>query len=222
MFWEYAAYGVPMLKSLVLYDQYDLQTHYRTDEFIFGNQILVCPVQEPNSKGRRMYIPKGHWYNYWTREYVTGGLEKWVDADIDIIPMFVKEGAIIPKYPVQQYVGEKRIEQLQLEVYFKLGAKEVSKVYEDAHDGYDYAKGRYSLRTYTFTGKDNEVILQQHKDGTFVTEYSSIKLEFVGLPFTIKEVEIDNVVVDFNSLEIDLVQQTIVVPKDFTEIHIIG
>jgi alpha-glucosidase len=47
---------IPMLKPLVYYDQSDIQTHYRNDEFIFGNQILVCPILEPNAIGRRMYI----------------------------------------------------------------------------------------------------------------------------------------------------------------------
>ncbi|TCI91707.1 glycoside hydrolase family 31 protein [Tenacibaculum sp. M341] len=222
MFWEYAEFGIPMLKSLVLYDQYDPQTHYRTDEFIFGNQILVCPVQEPNSKGRRIYIPRGKWYNYWTREYVTGGLEKWVDADIDIIPLFIKEGAIIPKYPVQQYVGEKKIEQLKLESYFTLDEKIISKVYEDAQDGYDYMKGRYSLRTFTFTGKEKEVIIQQHKDGTFVNEYETMKIELIGLPFEIKEVEIDNVTVPLKEVHFDAIQNTLVIPKNFAELHIVG
>ncbi len=222
MFWEYAERGVPMLKSLVLYDQLDLQTHYRTDEFIFGNQILVCPIQEPNSKGRRMYIPRGSWYNYWTNEYVEGGMEKWVDADLDTMPLFVKEGSIIPKYPLQQYVGEKKIEQLKLDAYFILGKKEVSKVYEDAQDGYNYMKGRYSLRTFSFTGKENEIILQQHKAGTFVTEYDTIEIKLIGLPFTVTEIEIDNVVVDLKTLQFNSESNTFLVPKDFHEIHIVG
>ncbi len=222
MFWEYAEYGIPMLKPLVLFDQYDLQTHYRTDEFVFGNQILVCPVQEPNSKGRRMYIPRGNWYNYWTKEYISGGMERWVDADIDIIPMFIKEGALIPKYPVQQYVGEKTIEVLKIESYFKLGEKEVSKVYEDAQDGYDYMKGRYCLRTFTVTGKEKEVIIQQHKDGTFITEYDTIEFEFIGLPFTIREVEVDNVIVDLRSVQNSENETILGIPKDFKEIHVIG
>jgi hypothetical protein len=50
--------GIPMLKPLVYYDQEDLQTHYRTDEFIYGNQILVCPILEPNAV-RRLYLPVG-------------------------------------------------------------------------------------------------------------------------------------------------------------------
>ena len=222
MFWEYAEEGIPMLKPLVLYDQNDPQTHYRTDEFIFGNQILVCPVQEPNSKGRRMYIPRGNWYNYWTREYVKGGMEQWVDAELDIIPLFVKEGAIIPKYPIQQYVGEKKIDQLKLEVYYKLGNKEESKVYEDAQDGYDYAKGRFSLRSFSFTGKENEAIIQHHKTGSFITEYETIKIEFVGLPFKIKEVEIDNVKVSLDSIQYNAKENTLVVPSDYAELHIVG
>lgn len=222
MFWEYAEDGIPMLKPLVLFDQEDCQTHYRADEFVFGNQILVCPIQEPNAKGRRMYIPRGSWYNYWTREYVKGGMEQWVDADLDTIPLFVKDGAIIPKYPVQQYVGEKKIEELKLEVYYKLGNKEVSKVFEDAQDGYDYVKGRYCLRNFSFTGKENEIIIQQHKTGTYVTEYEVFKIEFIGLPFVIKEVEIDNVIVSLDSIQFNKQEQTIVVPKDFTELHIIA
>jgi len=222
MFWEYAEEGIPMLKSLVLYDQLDPQTHYRTDEFVFGNQILVCPVQEPNAKGRRLYIPRGNWYNYWTREYVKGGMEQWVDADLDIIPLFIKEGAIIPKYPIQQYVGEKKIEELKLEVYYKLGNKEESKVYEDAQDGYDYAKGRFSLRNFAFTGKENEIIIQQHKSGTYTTEYEYIKIEFIGIPFDIHQIEIDNVVVSLNDLKFNEKENTVVVPKNFAELHIVA
>ena len=57
-----------------------------------------------------MYFPKGRWYSFWDSSIVIGGEETWVDADIDSMPIYVKEGAIIPKYPVQQYVGEKEIE----------------------------------------------------------------------------------------------------------------
>ncbi|MBT8239398.1 MAG: DUF4968 domain-containing protein, partial [Croceitalea sp.] len=51
MFYRYIKEGIPMLQSLVYYDQEDTQTHFRTDEFLFGEQILVCPVQEPNAQG---------------------------------------------------------------------------------------------------------------------------------------------------------------------------
>lgn len=218
-FYKYIEEGIPMLKSLVLYDQEDSQTHHRTDEFLAGEHILACPIGEPNSKGRRMYIPNGNWFNYWTHELVEGGDERWVDADLDSMPIFVKEGAIIPIYPVQQYVGEIEIEQLTLDVYYKNG-KEVSDVYEDANDGYDYTKGRYSLRHFTFIGKDNKVTIKQHKSGTFTTSYETLKINLIGLPFDIKTIKIDSEEIPFEDLK--LTHRTFEVTKDFNQIQIIG
>jgi alpha-glucosidase len=220
-FWQYAEEGTPMLKSLVVYDQEDAQTHYRNDEFIFGDQILVCPILEPNAKGRRMYIPRGEWYNFWTRETITGGKEAWVDADIDEIPLFVKAGSIIPRYPVMQYVGEKKIEFLTLDVYYTIG-KEKSVVYEDAADGYDYKKGRFSLRNLSFKGKEKEIIISQYKDGKYAAEYETLRFNFIGLPFEINYVEVDNVKVSLEDLKYDQKTETLYVDKNFAELHIVG
>ncbi|MEX0288613.1 MAG: glycoside hydrolase family 31 protein [Flavobacteriaceae bacterium] len=220
MFWRYTNAGTPMLQPLFHYDQEDTQTHFRTDEFIYGKQILVCPIQEPNAQGRRMYIPRGNWYNFWTEEVVEGGKERWVAADLDKIPLFVKEGAIIPKYPVQQYVGELEIKEMILDVYFKLG-DEKSLVYEDAQDGYDYKKGAYSLRRLQLLGKKNELIIQQFKDGSFITSYSNFKIRFHGLPFKISGIEVDNEKVALTDVKLNG-NNTIEVKKDFTELHITG
>ena len=219
-FWAYIKDGIPILKSLVLYDQDDVHTHYRTDEFMFGEKILVCPVIEPNAKGRRMYFPVGNWYNFWNNEVVEGGKETWVDADIDSMPIFVKEGAIIPKYPIQQYVGEKKIEYVTLDVFYKEG-KEVSKFYDDAHDGYDYTKGRYSLRTFKLTGKPKQLIIQQHKEGKFIAEYENFELKLHALPFKIKRVELDNEEISLESIKMNG-NSVLKIDKNFTELHIIG
>ncbi len=220
MFWKYSNQGIPMIQPLVHYDQEDAQTHFRTDEFIFGEQILVCPVQEPNAQGRRMYVPRGKWYNYWNDEVVEGGKEKWVDADIDIIPLFVKEGAIIPKFPVQQYVGELEIKELDLEVYFRMGT-ESSTVYEDEQDGYDYKKGQYSLRNFKLKGKEKSLVIQQFKDGTFVSSYDSFKINLHGLPFEIKAIEVDNEEVPLKQLKPNG-NNIIELSKDFTQLLIKG
>lgn len=219
-FWNLIEHGTPILKSLVLFDQEDAQTHYRTDEFVFGNQILVCPIQEPNAKGRRMYIPRGNWYNLWTDKFIKGGKEKWVDAEIDSMPIFVKEGSIIPKYPVQQYVDELEIKEITLDIYFKKG-KETSQLFDDAHDGYDYTKGRYSFRTFKLTGKENELIIQQHKQGKYITPYENFKLVIHGLPFDIKEIQLDNEKVPLKHLKSNGTS-SMTIDKNFSEIHLIG
>ncbi|MCC9065311.1 glycoside hydrolase family 31 protein [Flavobacterium piscisymbiosum] len=220
MFWQYIEEGIPMLKPLVYYDQEDTQTHYRNDEFIFGNQILVCPILEPNAVGRRMYIPRGEWYNYWTNEFSTGGREVWIDTKFDEIPVFIKAGAIIPKYPVQQYVGELEFDELTLDLYFKNG-KEKSVVYEDAQDGYDYKKGRYSFLSFRTIGKEKELIVQLHKEGKYDTPYSKYKINLIGLPFKVTEIEIDNEIIAFDKIAFEE-NHFLIVDKEFSELHISG
>ncbi|MGE8343756.1 MAG: glycoside hydrolase family 31 protein [Flavobacterium sp.] len=220
MFWQYIEEGVPMLKPLVYYDQDDTQTHYRNDEFIFGNQILVCPILEPNAVGRRMYIPRGEWYNYWTNELFIGGKEIWIDTKFDEIPVFVKAGAIIPKYPVQQYVGELEFDELTLDVYYKNG-KEQSAVYEDAQDGYDYKKGRYSYLSLRNIGKEKELIIQLHKEGKYITPYTKYKINLIGLPFKVAEIEIDNEKIEFDKINFDQ-NNFLLIDKEFNELHIVG
>ncbi|WGK64565.1 glycoside hydrolase family 31 protein [Croceiramulus getboli] len=221
MFYDYSEEGTPMLKPLVYFDQEDPQTHYRTDEFIFGKQMLVCPILEPNAKGRRMYVPRGNWYSYWDHHLIEGGKEMWVDADIDSMPLFIKAGAIIPRYPVQQYVGEIEIKELNLDLYYSMGT-EKSFVYEDTGDGYDYKKGRFSHRTLKAIGKKKEVIIQQHKQGKHETTYENFCIKLIGLPFKVKEIEVDNVIVDLKKLKYDAEARSFVVSKEFSEIHILG
>jgi alpha-glucosidase len=116
-------------------------------------------------------------------------------------------------------VGQIESPDLTLDVYYKLG-KEKSYVYEDAQDGYDYNKGRYSYKTFTLNGKENELLITQHKEGTFETQYQTIKIALKCLPFKIKKIEIDNEVVDLENLS--FVENSLQIDKDFTEIHIFG
>ncbi|GAL69481.1 alpha-glucosidase family 31 of glycosyl hydrolases [Jejuia pallidilutea] len=94
-------------------------------------------------------------------------------------------------------------------------------VYEDATDGYDYIKGRYSLRSFKLSGKKKELIIQQHKTGKFITTYKTFKLNLHGLPFKITKVQVDNVDIPLKDLKING-DNTLVLTKEFNELHIIG
>jgi len=166
-----------------------------------------------------MYIPRGDWYNFWTKEMISGGKETWIDADLDSMPIFVKAGAIIPKYPVQQYVGEKEIDELTLDVYYKNG-KEDSELYEDANDGYDYTKGRYSLKKFNVAGGENKLIIRIHKTGTFITKYNHYKINLYGLPFDVKSIKLDNEDISLEDLKFE--NNTLIVEKEFTNLQVKG
>ncbi|KIA86817.1 hypothetical protein OA85_04060 [Flavobacterium sp. AED] len=107
-----------------------------------------------------------------------------------------------------------------MDVYYKAG-KEKSVVYEDAQDGYDYKKGRYSFLSFQTTGKEKELIIQVHKEGKYDTNYSKYKINLIGLPFKVKKIEIDNEKVLFDKKTFEN-SNYLIVDKEFTELHIIG
>lgn len=187
-FYQYIRDGYPILRPLAFVDQADQNVLYREDEFMHGDHVLISPIIEANSKGRYVYFPKGKWYDYWSGEKIAGGDEQWVDAPLDEMPIFIKAGAIMPHYPVQQYVGEKIIEQLTLLVYY-IDGELTSEVYEDEGEGYAYEKGIYTLKKFTQEGSDTIVTIKQDISGHYKASYSSYKMVFIGLPFEVKDVK---------------------------------
>lgn len=174
-FYQYSAYGTPMVKPLAYIAQEDYETHNRVDEFLLGDHLLVCPVLEPNSKGRYLYLPKGDWYYYWSDKKYTGGKELWLECGIEEIPVFVKPGSVIPNYPVQQYVGEKNIEVATLHIYPTSTTRE-SIIYQDSGDGYDNEVGVYNLIRYNVTSQEGEIHVTQDIKGHYQPPYHSYNI----------------------------------------------
>jgi len=181
-FYQYVKRGYPILRPVPFVNQNDPNALYRNDEFIYGDHVLVCPVLEPNSKGRYMFFPKGTWFNYWTDEQVQGGEGSWVDADLDVLPLFLRAGSVIPHYPVQQFVGELELKEITLHVYFSEGNTK-SEMYEDEGDGYDYETGGYTMKTFNVAGSESSLLLTQEISGHFKASYEQYKIVFHGLPF---------------------------------------
>ena len=109
---------------------------------------------------------------------------------------------------------------MTLDVYYTSGVEQ-STLYEDAHDGYDYRKGQYSTRNFRFSGKDKELIIQQFKDGSYITPYTTFQINLIGLPFRIERIQVDNEEVGLDEVRLNG-DNTIVVGKNFSVLHIIG
>ena len=189
-FWQNSQYGTPMLRPLVMVDQTDTQSLYHTDEYMFGDKILVCPVHLPNSERRLVYLPKGKWYNFWDDSQEVGGKEVEADAPIDKMPLFVKEGSVIPNYPKMQYVGEIPVTELTLHVYFTKTVQS-SYLYEDAGDYYGYRNGQFNIKKFVVTCKKNIFKVFQTISGNFESPYQYYKIVLHGVPDHVTEYEID-------------------------------
>jgi len=191
VFWEHHKYGFPILRPLVMLEQENPSTSFRQDEFTFGDKILVCPVLEQGAASRMVYLPKGKWYNFWTLEVLTGESEHSILTPLDHMPLFVRAGSVIPEYPVMQYVGEKEVEEVLLNVYF--ADYEVNSfLYEDHGDTFAYEQDIYSEKKFSVKGSATSLVIEQSRTGLYTPNYELYKYNVVGLPFKVSKVTVDD------------------------------
>lgn len=151
LFRETQSTGLPMLRPLVLEYPTDQNVRQLNDEFMFGSQILVAPVVEQGQNAKMVYLPEGEWVDYHTREKVVGPKRFIREASLDICPIYVKAGAIIPNYTVQNYVGEK--EQSTLLLYVTKGNNTYIH-YQDDGESFAYEKGIFNEYKFSISEDD--------------------------------------------------------------------
>jgi len=95
---ESARTGLPMMRALVLIDQDARDAREAADEYYFGPDLLVAPVLSPVTE-RALYLPQGSWIDYWSGRRVAGCQTIAAEAPLDRIPLFVREGTVLPKIP---------------------------------------------------------------------------------------------------------------------------
>jgi alpha-D-xyloside xylohydrolase len=135
--------GAPYMRALFMDFPADPKVADITDEYMFGPAFLVAPVTEQGATSRTVYLPAGtDWYNYWTNQRVHGGETIKVDAPIDVLPLFVRAGSIIPLgEPVESTHQAQKVAKLR--VY--PGADADFTLYDDDGQTYDYEKGAGKL-----------------------------------------------------------------------------
>jgi alpha-glucosidase len=123
--------GVPLFRPLLLNYQDDSSTYNLDDQFMIGDDLLLAPVVKPDVTRRLVYLPAGSWYDYWTSKRYTGGTMISVEAPLDVVPMFVRAGAIISTGPSLNYIGEKPAEPITFNIYPDDSGSATGKLYED-------------------------------------------------------------------------------------------
>ena len=133
--------GLPVMRSLWLHYPDDPAAVARGDEYLWGRDILVAPVTEPGAASRRIYLPRGVWYDFWSNERHDGGRELLRNVDLETMPLYVRAGCILPLGPVKQYTGEQVDAPLTLSIY--PGADGSFMLYEDDGSSFNYRKGEW-------------------------------------------------------------------------------
>lgn len=132
-----------IMRGLVMDFNADKNVHNIADQYMFGPSLLINPVSEYKATSRKVYLPASTgWYDFYTGKYFNGGQTLDVDAPLNKIPVFVKEGSIIPAGPEIQYATEKKADPLTLYVF--TGANAHFELYEDEDVNYNYEQNQYT------------------------------------------------------------------------------
>ena len=138
-----------LMRALVMDFNGDKEVENIGNQWMFGPALMACPVGYYKARNRSVYFPEQcGWYNFYTNEYIKGGQRLVVDAPYEQIPVFVREGAIIPFGPEMEWSDEKPAELINLYIY--AGQNGTFQLYEDEGTNYNYEKGKYATIDITY------------------------------------------------------------------------
>ena len=193
--WQVTSNSGSILRALFMDFNEDTKVHNIGNQYMFGKAFLVTPVTDPmyvKSNRRRwadpvedfsviktqeVYLPAGTtWTDFWTGEVHAGGQTIQREVPIDIIPLYIRAGSILPFGPKVQYAAEKKWDNLEIRIY--PGADGEFVLYEDENDNYNYEKGVYT--TIQFNWDDaNRTLTIGSREGEFPGMLKSRKFNFV-------------------------------------------
>ncbi|MEN6357385.1 MAG: TIM-barrel domain-containing protein [Armatimonadota bacterium] len=137
-FYRMCMTGLPIVRALVMDYPTDSLTYEVDDQFMFGESMLIAPVESGSS--RDVYLPEGKWTDFWTDVVYDGNCKITRETPLDTIPVFVKAGGIIPMAQAMRFVGEKPVDEIELHVYPGNGS---ITIYDDDGVTTNYQRGEY-------------------------------------------------------------------------------
>ncbi|MCR4853791.1 MAG: DUF5110 domain-containing protein [Prevotella sp.] len=154
-----------LMRGLVMDFNGDKNVLNIPDQWMFGPALMACPVGYYKARNRSVYFPEQcGWYDFYTGDFVEGGQQLVVDAPYERIPVFVREGSIIPFGPEIQYCDEKPAELINLYVY--TGKDAEFQLYEDEGTNYNYEKGKYATIDITYNEASKTLTIGK-RNGSF-------------------------------------------------------
>ncbi|MCM1256002.1 MAG: DUF5110 domain-containing protein [Duncaniella sp.] len=180
--WDVTNNNGSIIRPFVMDFAHDQTAKEQALEYMFGKSFLVRPVtdslytyQDDKRNGlikdmsnigkTDVYLPSGaKWYDFWTNELLAGGQTVSRETPIDIMPVYVRAGSIVPWGPDVQYATEKNWDNLEIRIYPGQDAEFI--LYEDENDNYNYEKGVYSTIKFSWNDATNTLTIAD-REGDF-------------------------------------------------------
>jgi alpha-glucosidase len=162
--------GIGICRPLVWDYPDDSKVVNDVDAWMFGDSLLVAPVVDRGQTSKPIYLPAGTWIDYFRGSVYTGGHTISYPVNPitwDDIPLFIKRGAIIPKIEVMNYVGERPVKSVTLDI-FPANEESDFTYYDDDGITYRYEHGAYFSQKMSVFGKAGAVNFSiAKKTGTY-------------------------------------------------------
>lgn len=154
-----------MMRGLPMDFSTDKKVLNIANQFMFGPALLVNPVTEYKQRSRELYLPNTNgWYNFYTSEFLEGGQTITAEAKYEQIPLYIKEGSILPCGPNIEYTSQKSTEPFTIYVY--TGKDATFSLYEDENTNYNYEKGKFSNIEFQYNEASKTLTIADRK-GSF-------------------------------------------------------
>lgn len=162
--WNYIK-DYTMMRGLIMDFSSDSAVKNINDEYMFGPSLLINPVYTYKATQRNVYLPSGQgWYDLYSGKYFDGAQKINADAPYERMPVFVKEGSIIPFGVDLQYTNEKPQNKITLFVY--TGKDAQFDLYEDEDTNYNYEQGKYSIIPIKYNEQTKTLTIEK-REGSF-------------------------------------------------------
>ena len=186
-FAEAARSGAPIARALAYAFPEDETLADVDDEHLLGADLLCAPVMEEDQPRRVVLFPRGAWVDWQTGERMIGPARRPVDSPLDVLPLFVREGVILPLGAVQQYIGEDSDHPITLACYLGVdeGATAAGALYEDDGETPAYRDGTFRFTRFTAErqGGNGVAFHADTPDGTYDAPAHGWVVE-LHLPYT--------------------------------------
>ena len=176
-FWQSSQQGTPIMRPLLFEDPANPAYKALDDQWLFGDHLLISPVLTPDTDSRQIHIPPGQWYDFWTDEPVIGPTVITRSAPLDVVPIHVRAGAVLPLGPVRQHNDEAFAGPLELHAYAGNGE---SWLYEDDGATLAYRTGAYRLTHFRLRQEAGKLLLTRTVEGDFKPLYDGYRIMMHG------------------------------------------
>ncbi|KAK9300498.1 hypothetical protein QLX08_006841 [Tetragonisca angustula] len=215
LFFRAHKFGETVARPLFFEYSNDSTTYDIDTQYLWGSCLMIIPVLEDNKTEISAYLPRGLWYNFYTKESVFAlGKYYTMNAPLDTIPLMIRGGFILPAQKPANTTTNSRKNNFELLITLDHMNEAKGELYWDDGDSLDSFEKKQFVWS-VFVIKNNTLSTTKATESSFHEKMILDKIQIWGIISNISRVSLNNHEIQFkynikenclniNNLQIDL------------------